>query len=188
MKTTTLTEEKEITPAKLDTAMKKALYEIKCFFIDYYEKLDKLNCVDEEPTVYSSRMYAEMLQDEREKQKRIESITSNVFSMFEKVGINPRLEGARFLSHCIFISCANPEYGIMKIYEIVARKLGTNAQRVGRACRYACRTADLSKLPAMPYYDKGILLDFNETSPTAKQVVYAFAMLMNDQFDFRKIV
>ncbi len=188
MKTTAKTEKSKMSPSQLDTAMKKTLYEIKCFMLDYHEKLDEVNKVDKKPIVYSSKMYADMLHAEKEKQHHIESITSNVFSMFEKVGINLRLEGARFLSHCVFISCAHPDYGMMKIYDIVAKKLNTNAQRVGRACRYACKTADLSKLPEEAYYAKGILLDFNETAPTAKQVVYAFAMLINDKYDFRKIV
>ncbi len=188
MKPTVQTEKRKMSSEQLDTAMKKTLYEIKCFMLDYYEKLDEYKKVDKKPCVYSSKMYADMLRNEKERRQHTERITANVFSMFEKVGINPRLEGTRFLTYCVFISCANPEYGIMKIYDIVAEKLNTNAQRVGRACRYACRTADLSKLPEEAYYDKGILLDFNETAPTAKQVVYAFAMLINDKYDFRKIV
>ena len=175
------------TDAGLNMEMKNSLYAIKCFLIDYHAKSEELSRTNKSTQELSSRTIAQMLHEEKDKKRHIEVIMSNFSSMFEKIGINPRLEGARLLALCVCFSCANPEYGIMKIYDIVAKTLGTNASRVGRACRYACKTADLSKLPETPFYDKGIMLDFNET-PTAKQVVYAFAMLVNDKFDFRKIV
>lgn len=178
---------KENTGAGLSMEMKNSLYEIKCFLIDYHEKNSELYHTKKSTNVQTSRTIAEMLQEEKDKKRHFEVIMSNFSSMFEKIGINPRLQGARFLALCVCFSCANPEYGIMKIYDMVAKALDTDANRVGRACRYACKTADLSRLPETPYFDKGIMLDFNET-PTAKQVVYAFAMLVNDKFDFRKIV
>lgn len=173
---------------KLEMQLCHSLYDIKCFLLDYQEKLDELHSTKKESAVYSAKLLANIIRDENERHQQKRNIMTTINAMYKKVGINSRLEGARFLTYCIFYSCANPEYGIMKIYKIVAKKFGTNPERVGRACRYACRTADLARLPETPYYDKGILLDFNETAPTAKQVVYAFAMLINDKYDFRKII
>lgn len=176
------------TAEETELKLKHGLYDIKCFLLDYQEKLEKLHSTNSKPVIYSAHLMSEIVKNEKEKQQQLDAITASILAMFDKVDINIRLVGARFLALCVCFSCAYPERGVMDIYKLVADKCSTNKERVGRACRYACKTADLTKLHGAMRLDKRKFLDFNETQPTAKQVVCAFAMLIEDQFDFRKIV
>jgi len=171
-----------------ESKLKDDLYKIKCFLLDYQEKLENLHSTKASPVIYSAKLMSEIVREEKEKQQHYDAINASILAMFDKVDINIRLVGARFLALCVCYSCAYPEYGVMRIYKLVADKCSTNKERVGRACRYACRTADLTKLHGAIRTDKRKFLDFNETNPTAQQVVRAFAMLIEDQFDFKKIV
>lgn len=179
---------KTYTAEETESRLKDDLYSIKCFLLDYQEKLEKLHSTNTNTVIYSAKLMSEIVRSEKERQQHLDAITASILAMFDKVDINIRLVGARFLALCVCFSCAYPEYGIMEIYRLVAEKCSTNKERVGRACRYACKTADLTKLHGAIRTDKRKFLDFNETNPTAQQVVRAFAMLIEDRFDFKKIV